>query len=100
METIQVQVSSELAKQLRPYHRQLPQILEWGLRYLEQQQTDPGTQQQTLAVLRQVGATGPDLDTMTHYLAERAAGWQPIKAGGKPASEMILESRANRYESD
>ena len=100
METIQVKVSSELAQQLRPYYRQLPQILEWGLRYLEQQQTDPETQQQTLAVLRQVGAIGPDLETMAHYLAEQAAGWQPIKVGGKPASQMILESRAKRYEPD
>lgn len=54
METIEVQVSSELAEQLRPNHGQLPQILELGLRYLEQHQADPGTQQQTLAVLRPV----------------------------------------------
>jgi hypothetical protein len=97
METIKVQVSSELAEQLRPYSEQLPQILELGLRHLEQQQAASEMQQQTLAVLRRVGATGPDLDTMTQYLAEQtASARRPIKAGGKPASEMIIEERTNR----
>lgn len=97
METIQVQISSELAQRLRPHYGELPQILEWGLRQLEQNQTKAERQQQVITILRQAGATGPDPDTIAHYLAEQAAApWAPLQTGGKPASEIIIEDRANR----
>ena len=35
IETIQVQVPSELAQRLRRHYDELPQILEWGLRHVE-----------------------------------------------------------------
>ena len=97
METIQIQVSSELAQQLRPHYDQLPQILELGLRHLKQQQTAVEAYQRTMAVLQQVGASGPAIDTVAQYLAEQEADpWQPIEAGGQPASETIIAARAGR----
>jgi hypothetical protein len=97
MEIIQVQVPLELAQRLRPHYEELPQILEWGLRQLEQNQTEAERQQQLIAILRQVGVTGPDPGTVAQYLAEQAAApWTPLEAGGKPASEIIIEDRASR----
>jgi hypothetical protein len=97
MGTIQVQVPSELAQRLRLHYEELPQILEWGLRQLEQNQAKAEQQQQIIAILWQAGATGPDADTVAQYLAEQAAApWTPIEAGGKPASEIIIEDRASR----
>lgn len=51
-------------------------------------------QKQVITVLRQAGAVGPDPEVTAQYLAKRAnRSWQPIVAGGKPASEMIVEER-------
>jgi hypothetical protein len=47
-----------------------------------------------MAVLRQAGAVGPDISTITDYLAQPDnQNWQPIEAEGKPASEIIIEQR-------
>jgi len=107
METIQVQVSSELARRLRPYQRELPRILEWGLRHFEREIEEkartgltPETmalQMQVYGVLRQVGTVGPDPEEMAQYLAgPENQCWTPIQASGKPASEMIIEERDSR----
>jgi len=100
METIQVQVSTELAQKLRPYQDDLARILEWGLRYLaEKGATKPELetwvkQRQIIAALHQAGTIGPDLTTIANYLAEPdSQDWQPIQAGGQPASEIIIEER-------
>ena len=107
METIQVQVSSELARRLRPYQSELPRILEWGLRHIERE-TEAKTrtelvpealalQTRVLAALRRAGAVGPDPKEMAQYLTGREnQRWTPIQAGGKPASEMIIEERDSR----
>jgi hypothetical protein len=102
METIKVRVSSELAQRLRPYQSELPRILEWGLRHIEREveekaRTDlaPETmamQMRVLAALRQAGAVGPDPEEVAQYLAEpENQRWTPIQAGGKPASEIIID---------
>ena len=104
METIQIQVSSELAQRLRPYQRELPRILEWGLRRVEREtEAETGAesaleatalQKRVVAALRRAGAIGPDPEEMAQYLAQREnRRWTPIQAGGKPASEMIIEER-------
>jgi hypothetical protein len=103
METIQVNVPSELAQRLRPYQDEMPRILEYGLRYVEgKAEASPAKKaeleaiaiRQIIAVLRQAGAVGPDPEVTAQYLAKRAnRSWQPIVAGGKPASEMIVEER-------
>ena len=107
MEIIQIQVSSELAQRLRPYQRELPRILEWGLRHVETE-TEVETraesvletmalQKRVVAALRQAGAVGPDPEEVARYLAQREnRRWTPIQAGGKPASQMIVEERDSR----
>jgi hypothetical protein len=107
MEIIQVQVSSELAQRLRPYQSELPRILEWGLRHIEgeiEEKTGAelasetmALQTRVLAALRRAGAVGPDPEEMAQYLAgSENQRWTPIQAGGKPASEMIIEERDSR----
>lgn len=92
-----MQVPSELAQRLRPYYNQLPQILEWGLRHLEREKTETELQKQVVVALRQAGAAGPGPETIAQYLAEQETShWTPIQAGGKPASEIIIEERASR----
>ena len=107
METIQVQVSSELAQRLRPYQGELPRILEWGLRHVERE-TEAKTrtesapevmalQKRVVAALHRAGAVGPDPEEVVQYLAGREnQRWTPIQAGGKPASQMIIEERDSR----
>lgn len=107
METIKVQVSSELAQRLRPYQSELPRILEWGLYHIEQEaeakaKTELASeamalQMRVLAALRRVGAVGPDPEETAQYLARREnQHWSPIQASGKPGSEMIIEERDSR----
>lgn len=106
-EIIQIPVSSELARRLRPYQRELPRILEWGLRRVERE-TEAETraesmseamelQKRVVAALRRAGAVGPDPEEIAQYLAQREnQRWSPIQAGGKPASQMIIDERDSR----
>lgn len=107
METIQVQVPSELARRLRPYQDELPRILEWGLRYVEgetkaktEAESVPearALQKQIVAALHRAGAVGPSPEEAAQYLAGlENQHWMPIQAGGKPASQMIIEERDSR----
>lgn len=107
MEIIQVQVSSELAQRLRPYQSELPRILEWGLRHIEEEIEEkakaklaPETvvlQTRVLAALRRAGSVGPDPEEVVQYLAGREnQRWTPIQAGGRLASEIIVEERNSR----
>jgi hypothetical protein len=105
METVEIQVTKELAQQLRFYKNELPRLLELGLRFLKtERMTQPliestslSLQEQTISVLRRAGATGPDAKSIVQYLAKpEMKTRQPIRAGGKPASDMIIEERENR----
>jgi len=54
-------------------------------------------QKQVIAALRQTGVAGPDSDEMARYLSgSENQRWAPIRAGGKPASEMIIKERDSR----
>ena len=100
METIQIEISSELARRLRPYQSELPRILEWGLRRAEgKTEAESNTearslQERIVAALRQAGAVGTDPEKVAQYLSERS--WTPVEVGGKPLSEMIVEERNSR----
>lgn len=96
METIQVQVSSELAQRLRQRDTDLSRILEWGLRFLEHAEDEPDIQQQIVDTLRQVGAIGPDVAMLKQYLEDQEV-WKPIQAAGQPASTMIVAERAEAW---
>ena len=103
-----MRVSSELAQRLRPYQGELSRILEWGLRHIEREEMEEkirmglapevmALQTRVSAALRRVGAVGPEPEEMAQYLAgHENQRWTPIQAGGRPASEMIVEERDSR----
>jgi len=102
METIQIQVPSELARRLQPYQNDLSRILECGLHCVEEEMeasTIPAPdamalQERAVAALRRAGAAGPDPEEARQYLSGREnQRWVPIQADGKPASEMIIAER-------
>ena len=100
METIQVNVSTRLARRLKPHSEELARILELGLRQIEEtasakpETTDLAAQKQVVAALQQAGAVGPTPEVTAQYLSKRRArAWKPIAAGGQPASQMIVEER-------
>jgi hypothetical protein len=102
MEIIQIQVSSELARRLRPYQGELPRILEWGLRHVEREteieSAPPPTRADVLAALRSTGIL-VELDPViaARYRAGLdQQGCTPVRVEGKPLSEMIIEERGRQ----
>jgi len=101
METIQVQVSPELARQLRPYARQLPQLLELGLRQM-QNQTDLGAtahRHQVREALQAAGLSQPQAEPIPPPGLLSAA--QRVELGrrfatDRPLSDLIDEEREGR----
>lgn len=103
METIQVQVPSELARRLRPYQGELPRILEWGLRHVERETEAKSPalppRADVLAALRSTGILVElDPSIVARYRAgsdqQRSA---PVWVKGKPLSEMIIEERSRQW---
>jgi hypothetical protein len=99
METIEIELPTELVQRLRPYQDNLAHLLELGLRYLEEKdavetESEADRQRRLMAALRKAGAIGPDPSTIADYLAQpKNRNRQPIKASGRPASEIIIEQR-------
>lgn len=91
MTTIEIQVPAELAQRLRPYQHDLARLLEWGLRYLEDQASSPPDEQseEYLALAEQLEALDeaagcwsdehhPDLTTdqdIDNWLADLRRNW-------------------------
>ena len=107
METIQVEVSPELAERLRTHANQLTQILEWGLHYIEAEEKTENKsasleRQKTLDALR---ASGLLLD-LDHTLAARyrsgvnTSRRTPVYVKGKPLSEMIIAERGPAWDDE
>ncbi len=103
METVQIQVSSDLARRLRSYQNDLPLVLERVLRQIEQEKSIPhrtresALQWRISAALRRAGVRGADPDTVVRYLHSREnQEWEPIQAGGEPASELNTENPGDR----
>jgi hypothetical protein len=103
METIQIQVSSELARRLRPYQSELPRILEWGLRHVEKEteaKSPPPTRADLLAALRSTGIL-VELDPVIAARYRSGSDRQrrtPIQVKGKPLSEIIIEERGRQWD--
>ncbi|MBU0492512.1 MAG: hypothetical protein KKA73_19980 [Chloroflexi bacterium] len=106
VETIQIQVPTELVKRLRPHHDELPQILEWGLWYLEQVKsphtaglTEPPPRDRVLAALRSTGivvALDPAIAARYRTHADQPRH-TPVPVKGKPLSDMIVEERHRQW---
>ena len=91
MITIPVQLSNELARRVIPLQDRLPEIIELGLRQIEMDETPEVSYKQQ--VLDAMASTG--IVTLPRPTAHRKprARRTPIKAGGPPASELIIAER-------
>ena len=103
METIEIQVSSELARRLRPYMSKLPRILEWGLYHVEREteaeSPPPPTRADVLAALRSTGIL-VELDPVIAARYRPDSDWQrrtPVQVKGKPLSEIIIDERGRQW---
>lgn len=109
METLHIQVSTELMKRLEPHQKNLVTLLELGLRYLETHEAEATAldiaafedsqayvqQKEVETMLReQGGLIGPDLDTRLQYaLNKTEEDWQPVSMPGQMLSELIIQQR-------
>lgn len=108
MDTIQIRVPTDLAERLRPYYDELPQILEWGLWYLEQVEpprttgpAEPPLRERVLAALRSTGIVvtlDPAIATRYRTHADRPRR-TPIFVKGQSLSDVIIEERDRRWSS-
>jgi hypothetical protein len=106
METIQVQVSTDLARRLRPHVHELPQILEWGLRQVEQKEAVPPARraaevqrEEVLAALRSTGLVvelDPAIAARYQVLAAQPLR-TPVQVEGQPLSELIIRERGPEW---
>ena len=107
METIQVEVSAELAERLRTHSNQLAQILELGLRCVEADEppkvkSSSFERQKTLDALY---ASGLLLNLDRTLAARYQAGTDtsrhtPVYVNGKPLSEMIVAERGPTWDEE
>ena len=99
MVTIPLQLPNELARQILPLQDRLPEIIELGLRQLaairKAEIAYPHAKQQVLDAFASTGiVTLPTPSAQRKTRVRRT----PIKAGGLPASEMIVAERRASYE--
>jgi hypothetical protein len=104
METIQLEVSPELAQRLRRYPDKLAQILEWGLNTIEAEER-PGAKNvspERQKILDALRATGLVLELDRTLVARYQAGPDksrrtPVYVKGKPLSEVIVAERGSAW---
>lgn len=99
MVTISLKVSDQLAQRLTSLQDHLPEIIELGLRHWQKQGVGQSTLTPRQRVERLWAATGLivplDPTIACRYLLSRTR--QPaVHAGGKPASQIIIEQRQAR----
>ena len=95
MVTIPVKVSEELAERLAPVQEHLDQIIELGLEHWQDlPETDLTPRQRIEQLLRDTGLIIPlDLAIASRYTSVSHQRQPALHAGGKPASQIIIEQR-------
>jgi len=88
-----IQLPDDLARRLKPVQDRLPEIIELGLRHW--QVTEPVSltpRQQVEQIWARAGlvVSHPPISDQDTKLRERQ---KPLKVGGKPASQIIIEQR-------
>jgi len=94
MHTIQLELEEELAAKLIPYRDKLPEMLELGLRALQEREVQERqkAQERVLAVLRassEVHVPGPP-NGDGPYLRH-----PPVEVTGQPVSEIVIAQRGS-----
>ncbi len=99
MVTISLELPDELARRLIPLQDRLPEIIELGLQQLEVESREDvaanqaARKQQVFAALHSTGiVTLPTPVSLPQARIRRT----PVKAGGPPASDMIIEARRGK----
>jgi hypothetical protein len=92
MITIPLQLPEDLAKEVLPLQDRLPEIIALGLRQWRKRPTLTARQQverlwDAAGVVTPVDAVSPGAEAATQQRQP------PVRAGGKPASEIIIEER-------
>ena len=94
MITIPLQLSNELARRVMLLQDRLPEIIELGLRQVEAESgSGAGDSQAKQRVLGALASTGIVTLPAPAARSKARARRTPIKAGGPPASEMIIAER-------
>ena len=94
MDTISLQISGELAGRLLPLKDRLTEIIELGLRHWpEQEQAPLSPREQAEKLWEAAGLLVAREPGATYSAAPARRRRKPIQAGGKPASEIIIEQR-------
>jgi hypothetical protein len=101
METIALEIPPELAERIKPYRDDLTRILQLGLHEWETLHKGGATvslRERTLRALRATGLIEPLSPAIVerYVPTPRRRRHGPIKAAGKPASEIIIEHRRRR----
>jgi len=99
MITIPLQLPNDLARRVMPFQDRLAEILELGLRQVEMsEKSEAGYSLGKQEVLEALATTG--IVTLPTPAARRRAHARrtPIKAGGTPASQIIIAERRGNYE--
>jgi hypothetical protein len=99
MITIPLELPNDLARRVMPFQDRLAEIIELGLRQIEMsvkpEASYPQTEQEVLDALASTGiVTLPTPGARCKAGARRT----PIRAGGPPASQVIIAERRVNYE--
>jgi len=96
MVTISLELPDELARRLTPHRDRLPEIIELGLR--QWQNTEPASltpRQRVEQIWATTGLIVPLDPAIVHRYPMSQERRIPIRAGGKPASQIIIEQRGS-----
>jgi len=93
MITIPLQLSNELARRVMLLQDRLPEIIELGLRQVEAESRTGAGSQAKQRVLGALASTGIVTLPVPAARSKARVRRTPIKAGGLPASEMIIAER-------
>ncbi len=92
--TISLEIPVELAEQLDPIRDRLPEIIELGLLQWQDTTLHPLTPRQRVEqIWADAGLIATPDPTTIQNQATNYERQPPIQAGGKPASEIIIEQR-------
>lgn len=101
METIKIQVPSELAQQIRLHRNELPRILELGLHYLateDNKKLIANSKPDAIQLLAEAGLLTDLGQDLRHRAENSTASLGEVvetmsAAGGKSLSEIVIEQR-------
>ena len=94
MVTISLEVPNELARRLTPLQDRLPEIIKPGLRHWQETEPAPLTpRQQVEQVWAAAGLIVPLDPAISQRYPQYRTRQSPAPAGGKPASQIIIEQR-------